>query len=133
VKGRVAELGDVILSVLIKVNAPTAVGSSALFGIKSFILQTSSNHKRPKSALLQTLSDSVKESSASTGSHTPTTDLAETKLVGNSVNSNSTKTNLNARPVRLPGSKLQTAKLKQNLKERQMPNDQAEPQPCKAA
>jgi hypothetical protein len=28
----VAELGDVILSVIIKVNAPTAVGSSALLG-----------------------------------------------------------------------------------------------------
>jgi hypothetical protein len=39
----VAELGDVILSVIVKVNAPTAVGSSALFGIESFILQTNSN------------------------------------------------------------------------------------------
>src|SRR4051812_36332674 len=99
-----------MLSVLIKVNAPAAVGSSALFGIKSFIFQTSSNHQTTKHALLQTLSDSSKESSAHTGSHTPTTDLAETKLVGNIVDSNSTKTNLEARPLRLPGSKLQTAK-----------------------
>jgi hypothetical protein len=57
----VAELGDVMLSVIIKVNALTAVGSSALFGIKSFILQTSSNYQTTERALLQTLSDSVKE------------------------------------------------------------------------
>jgi hypothetical protein len=57
----VAELGDMMLSVLIKVNAPSAVGSSALFGIKSFILQTSSNDHGTKRALLQTLSDSSKK------------------------------------------------------------------------
>jgi hypothetical protein len=32
VESGVAELGDMMLSVLIKVNAPTAVGSSALLG-----------------------------------------------------------------------------------------------------
>jgi hypothetical protein len=32
VEGGVVELGDVILSVIVKVNAPTAVGSSALLG-----------------------------------------------------------------------------------------------------
>jgi hypothetical protein len=35
-----AELGDVMLSVIIKVNAPTAVGSSALLGHKVVITQT---------------------------------------------------------------------------------------------
>jgi hypothetical protein len=33
----VAELGDVMLSVIIKVNAPTAVGSSALLGSCEFL------------------------------------------------------------------------------------------------
>jgi hypothetical protein len=61
------------------------------------------------------------------------TDLAETKLAGNIVDSNSTETNLKTRPLRLLSSKLQTAKQKQSIKERQMPNDQAEPQPWNAA
>jgi hypothetical protein len=110
VESGVAELGDVMLSVIIKVNGLTAVGSSALFGIESFILQTNSNDQSTERALLQTLSDSSKESSASTGSHAPRTDLAETKLVGAIVDSNSIETNLKARLLRLPGSKLQTAK-----------------------
>jgi hypothetical protein len=106
----VAEVGDVMLSVIVIVDAPSAVGSSALFGIKSFILQTSSNYKQPSALSCKRSRTRSKKAPLSTGSHIPTTDLAETKLVGNIVDSNSTETNLKARPLRLPGSKLQTAK-----------------------
>jgi hypothetical protein len=34
----VVELGDVILSVIVIMNAPTAVGSSALLGVRVFVV-----------------------------------------------------------------------------------------------
>src|SRR4051812_31644598 len=59
--------------------------------------------------------------------------LAETKLVGNIVDSNSTDTHLKAGPIRLPGSKLQSAKQKQKLKEPFTPRGHSDPQPGSAA
>jgi hypothetical protein len=38
VEGGVAELGDVMLSMIVIVNAPTAVGSSALLGVRIVLL-----------------------------------------------------------------------------------------------